>query len=57
MGSATAGRGLALLRLDRVAEALANGQALLAGDVPSCGWSSRTGRGLLFPAITEGGAE
>ena len=34
MGSATAGHGLALLRLDRVAEALANGQELLAGGVP-----------------------
>jgi hypothetical protein len=34
MGSATAGHGLALLRLDRVAEALSNGQPLLAGAVP-----------------------
>ncbi len=34
MGSATAGCGLALLRLDRVAEALSNGQPLLAGAVP-----------------------
>ena len=34
MGSATAGHGLALLRLDRVAEALANGRELLAGGVP-----------------------
>jgi len=34
MGSATAGHGLALLRLDRVAEALSNGQELLAGAVP-----------------------
>jgi tRNA-modifying protein YgfZ len=33
MGSATAGHGLALLRLDRVAEALSNGQELLAGAV------------------------
>ena len=34
MGSATAGHGLALLRLDRVAEALSNDQTLLAGGVP-----------------------
>jgi hypothetical protein len=34
MGSAAAGNGLALLRLDRVAEALSNGQLLLAGGVP-----------------------
>ena len=34
MGSASAGHGLALLRLDRVAEALSNGQPLLAGDIP-----------------------
>jgi hypothetical protein len=34
MGSATAGHGLALLRLDRVAEALSNDQPLLAGGVP-----------------------
>jgi tRNA-modifying protein YgfZ len=34
MGSAAAGNGLALLRLDRVAEALSNGQPLLAGGVP-----------------------
>ncbi len=33
MGSALAGHGLALLRLDRVAEALADGQPLLAGGV------------------------
>jgi folate-binding protein YgfZ len=33
MGSAAAGRGLALLRLDRVAEALSHGEALLAGGV------------------------
>ena len=33
MGSAAAGHGLALLRLDRVAEALSNGQELLAGAV------------------------
>ncbi len=34
MGSATAGRGLALLRLDRVTEALTAGAALTAGGVP-----------------------
>jgi tRNA-modifying protein YgfZ len=34
MGSATAGNGLALLRLDRVAEAQSNGQPLLADGVP-----------------------
>ena len=34
MGSAAAGRGLALLRLDRVAEAMSRGEALLAGGVP-----------------------
>jgi folate-binding protein YgfZ len=34
VGSATAGHGLALLRLDRVAEALSNDQPLLAGGVP-----------------------
>lgn len=34
MGSASGGRGLALLRLDRVAEALSRGDRLLAGDVP-----------------------
>jgi tRNA-modifying protein YgfZ len=33
MGSAAGGRGLALLRLDRVAEALSRGEALLAGGV------------------------
>jgi folate-binding Fe-S cluster repair protein YgfZ len=33
MGSAVAGHGIALLRLDRVADALARGEALLAGDV------------------------
>ena len=34
MGSAAGGRGLALLRLDRAAEALSRGEALFAGDVP-----------------------
>jgi folate-binding protein YgfZ len=34
MGSAAAGRGLAMLRLDRVAEALAAGTTLSAGGVP-----------------------
>jgi folate-binding protein YgfZ len=34
MGSAAEGNGLALLRLDRVAEALSDGQPLLAGSVP-----------------------
>jgi tRNA-modifying protein YgfZ len=34
MGSAAGGRGLALLRLDRVAEALARGEPLLAGERP-----------------------
>jgi tRNA-modifying protein YgfZ len=33
MGSAAAGRGLALLRLDRVAEAMSRGEPLLAGGV------------------------
>ena len=33
MGSAAEGRGLALLRLDRVAEALSRGEELLAGEV------------------------
>ena len=33
-GSSAQGRGLALLRLDRVAEALSNDQPLLAGGVP-----------------------
>jgi tRNA-modifying protein YgfZ len=33
MGSAAGGRGLALLRLDRVAEALSRGEELLAGEV------------------------
>jgi tRNA-modifying protein YgfZ len=34
MGSAAAGRGLALLRLDRVADALSRDEAFLAGGVP-----------------------
>ncbi len=34
MGSAAAGRGLALVRLDRAAEALAHGEPLLAGGAP-----------------------
>jgi folate-binding protein YgfZ len=34
MGSSAAGHGLALLRLDRVAEALSHGEALAAGGVP-----------------------
>jgi folate-binding Fe-S cluster repair protein YgfZ len=34
MGSAAGGRGLALLRLDRAAEALSRGEELLAGGVP-----------------------
>jgi folate-binding protein YgfZ len=34
MGSTAGGRGLALLRLDRVADALARGETLLAGGVP-----------------------
>ena len=34
MGSAAGGRGLALLRLDRVADALSRGEPLLAGGVP-----------------------
>jgi tRNA-modifying protein YgfZ len=34
MGSAAAGRGLALLRLDRVADALSHGETLVAGGVP-----------------------
>ncbi len=34
MGSAAAGRGLALLRLDRVADAMTHGEPLLAGGVP-----------------------
>jgi tRNA-modifying protein YgfZ len=34
MGSAAAGRGLALLRLDRVADALSRGEVFLAGGVP-----------------------
>jgi folate-binding protein YgfZ len=34
MGSASGGRGLALLRLDRIAEAMARGEALAAGGVP-----------------------
>jgi hypothetical protein len=34
MGSAAAGRGLALLRLDRVADALATGTPLTAGGLP-----------------------
>lgn len=34
MGSAAAGRGLALMRLDRVADALGNGATLSAGGVP-----------------------
>jgi tRNA-modifying protein YgfZ len=34
MGSAAAGRALALLRLDRVAEAMARDEPLLAGDIP-----------------------
>ncbi len=34
MGSAAAGHGIALLRLDRVADALSRGEALSAGDVP-----------------------
>jgi folate-binding Fe-S cluster repair protein YgfZ len=33
MGSATGGRGVALLRLDRVAEAIAQGGSLAAGGV------------------------
>jgi len=34
MGSAAGGRGIALLRLDRVADALSRGEPLLAGGVP-----------------------
>jgi tRNA-modifying protein YgfZ len=34
IGSAAAGKAVALLRLDRVAEALANGEALTSGDTP-----------------------
>jgi hypothetical protein len=34
MGSAAAGRGVALLRLDRVADAMSRGDALLGGGVP-----------------------
>ena len=34
MGSAAAGRGVALLRLDRVAEAISRGEQLIAGGVP-----------------------
>jgi len=34
MGSAAAGHGIALLRLDRVAEALSRGEPLLAGGIP-----------------------
>ena len=34
MGSATGGRGLALLRLDRVADAMSRGEPLTAGGVP-----------------------
>ena len=34
MGSAAAGRGIALLRLDRVADAVSGGEALTAGGVP-----------------------
>jgi tRNA-modifying protein YgfZ len=34
MGSSAAGRGLALLRLDRVADAIARGEPLLGGGVP-----------------------
>jgi tRNA-modifying protein YgfZ len=34
MGSAAGGRGIALLRLDRVADALAHGEELIAGAVP-----------------------
>ena len=34
MGSAASGRGIALLRLDRVAEALARGEPILAGERP-----------------------
>ena len=34
MGSAAAGRGIALLRLDRVADALSGGETLTAGGVP-----------------------
>jgi folate-binding protein YgfZ len=34
MGSATGGRGLAMLRLDRVAEGMASGETLSAGGVP-----------------------
>ena len=33
MGSATAGRGLAMLRLDRVAEAVSTGTTLSAGGI------------------------
>jgi hypothetical protein len=34
MGSAAAGRALALLRLDRVAEAISRGEPLVSGGVP-----------------------
>ena len=34
MGSSVRGRGLAMLRLDRIGEALAGGQALIAGGIP-----------------------
>jgi hypothetical protein len=34
MGSTAGGRGLAVLRLDRVAEALSHGESLFAGAVP-----------------------
>jgi hypothetical protein len=34
MGSAAAGRAVALLRLDRVAEAMSRGEPLVSGGVP-----------------------
>ena len=49
MGSGAGGRGVALLRLDRVADAMRAATRCSAAACRS-GWSSRTGRGLRFPA-------
>ena len=50
MGSAAAGRALALLRLDRVAEAIVARRAARSAAACRSIWSSRTGRALPFPA-------
>src|SRR4029077_6179761 len=49
LGSTAQGRGLAMLRLDRAADALAAGQPRIAG-ASKCAWSSPLGRNSHGPA-------